>query len=451
MPKRILLISANNHTSPYPVYPLGVSYLRTYLNRAMPELEVDLYDMNFGDLEGLEQKLSRNKYDYVGLSMRNIDDNNLFARNSFVEWYRKIASCVHTHSQAVLVAGGAGFSIYPDILLTELAADYGIQGEGEQSLAALISGEDPTGIQGLVYRTNQGAVCVNPRKTYEHSLALEFEHDWIEHYWDRSGMLNIQTKRGCPNQCIYCSYPVIEGRNIRTLDSHEVVDTLKELYFNKQVSYVFFTDSVFNLDRSYNEELAARIIESGMKINWGAYFSPRNLNRSDLALYKKAGLTHIEFGTDSFSDRQLEHYRKGFTWSDVREKSRFCDELGIFYAHFMILAGYGETEDTLEETFSHSQELPNAVIFPYVGMRIYPDTWLFEKALQEGRIHSREDLLNPVYYVADGIEICTIEPRAKATGARWVFPDEGNDALIARFRSKKRRGPLWEYLKYELS
>lgn len=81
-------------------------------------------------------------------------------------------------------------------------------------------------------------------------------------------------------------------------------------------------------------------------------------------------------------------------------------------------------------------------------MRIYPDTELFRIALREGRIASREELLNPVYYVAEGVDLTTLQARAKATGARWIFPGEGSEELMARFRAKKRRGPLWEYLRF---
>jgi len=165
-------------------------------------------------------------------------------------------------------------------------------------------------------------------------------------------------------------------------------------------------------------------------------------------LYKKAGLAHIEFGSESFSDQQLENYRKGFTWKDILTASHSCDELGIFYAHFMILAGYGETEKSLKETFEHSKLLNNTVIFPYIGMRIYPHTQLYDYALRDGKIESSNNLLQPVYYVSDQVQVDLIQQRAMATGAKWIFPGRGSEEMMVRFRKKKHRGPLWEYLKY---
>jgi radical SAM superfamily enzyme YgiQ (UPF0313 family) len=274
------------------------------------------------------------------------------------------------------------------------------------------------------------------------------DKDLVDYYWSKSGMLNIQTKRGCPHDCIYCSYPVIEGKKIRTLNADLVVETLKDLYFNRGITYVFFTDSVFNISNEYNRLLANKIIDSGVKVSWGAYFSPSNLTRVELTLFKKAGLTHIEFGTESFSDQQLKNYCKHFTFQEVLEISQICSDLGIFFAHFLILGGYGETEKSLDETFENSKKIPLTVFFPYIGMRIYPHTRLFDIAIAEGRIKSINDLLDPVYYLSEAVNPNTLKERALATGKKWIFPDFEDAGMIEKFRMRNIRGPLWEYLRY---
>jgi radical SAM superfamily enzyme YgiQ (UPF0313 family) len=211
---------------------------------------------------------------------------------------------------------------------------------------------------------------------------------------------------------------------------------------------VFFTDSVFNISNKYNIELAKKIIESGVKVNWGAYFSPHNITYDALKLFKKAGLTHMEFGTESFSDQQLKNYGKHFRFSEVLQISQISSDLGIFFAHFLILGGYGETERSLDETFENSKKIPRSVYFPYIGMRIYPHTELFNIAVSEGKITDVKDLLEPVYYISADINLDTIKPRAMATGKKWIFPDFDDNGLMDKFRSRKIRGPLWEFLRY---
>jgi radical SAM superfamily enzyme YgiQ (UPF0313 family) len=265
---------------------------------------------------------------------------------------------------------------------------------------------------------------------------------------ENSGMLNIQTKRGCPFKCIYCSYPVIEGKKVRTLEPGKVVDTLELFYKEKGIDYVFFTDSVFNIDEKYNVALAESIIKRGLKISWGAYFSPYRMNVQSMELFRKAGLTHVEFGTDSFSDRQLKNMQKHFKFNDVLNSSRICYDLNIFYAHFLILGGYGETEDTLNETFENSMKIDFSVYFPFIGMRIYPNTKLFEIAMKEGRIKTESSIIEPVYYISDQVDLGTIKERALATKKKWVFPDNDPTDLLAMLRARNKKGPLWEYLRY---
>ena len=450
--KNILLVSANTFTEPYPVYPLGISYLYTYLKNRLPHYNFHFFDFNLQPLSDFVKTLSNVEFDVVGVSLRNVDDTNIYKKNSFIDGYEQILSTIRSASSAKVVIGGPGFSIFPEKIFETLQPDFGIKGEGEEALLQLIgcidNQLDYSHIEGLVYKTATSNIKINPRTTYLNSLELSFDKDLVDYYWSKSGMLNIQTKRGCPYNCIYCSYPVIEGRKIRTLNADFIVETLKDLYFNKGVTYVFFTDSVFNISNEYNIQLAQKIIASGVKVNWGAYFSPYNLTREELMLFKQAGLTHIEFGSESFSDQQLKNYRKPFKFTDVHEVSQICSDLGIFFAHFLILGGYGETEQSLAETFENSKMIPLSVYFPYIGMRIYPHTELFNIATAEGKIKSENDLLEPVYYISDAINIDTLKARALATGKKWIFPDYDYDGMMEKFRLRNKRGPLWEYLRF---
>jgi radical SAM superfamily enzyme YgiQ (UPF0313 family) len=450
--KKILLVSANTYTTPYPVYPLGVSYLYTYLKKRLPHYNFHFFDFNRQSIIDFSKLLLAENFDVVGVSLRNVDDTNIYEKNSFIAWYKQIIETVRATTKTKVIIGGPGFSIFPELIFESLQPDFGIKGEGEESILQLIgcldNNTDYKAIEGLVYRTTSGEVRVNPRTNYLNSLELSFDKDLVDYYWDKSGMLNIQTKRGCPYDCIYCSYPVIEGRKIRTLDINFIVDTLKDLYFNKGITYVFFTDSVFNISNDYNIQLAKQIIESGVKISWGAYFSPHNLTREALTLYKQAGLTHIEFGTESFSNQQLKNYRKHFTVKEVLEVSEIASDLGIFFAHFLILGGYGETEQSLDETFENSKKMPLSVNFPYIGMRIYPHTELYNISLAEGLIKGVNDLLEPVYYISKDVNLDTIKDRALATGKKWIFPDYDDNGMMDKFRSRKKRGPLWEFLRF---
>ncbi len=448
--KKILLVSANQHQDPYPVYPLGLSYISAYLKENLPAYEVKIFDFNFNNLQEFEVELKTFEPRYVGVSLRNVDSVNSLNSISFINGYQLIIDKANQYGKSITVIGGAGFSIFPELIYQTLTPDFGVYGEGEVSFKQLITtiddgSNDFKNIDGLVFQEKE-QLCFNQRGQYFKNPSILLDNPTIDYYWQQSGMLNIQTKRGCPYKCVYCSYPLIEGRTVRTLNPEQIVSSLIKLNQEKNINYVFFTDSVFNIKNDFNRELSEKIIQSGLKIKWGAYFAPTNLSKEDLRLYQRAGLTHVEFGTESLCDEQLVNYGKSFLFEDVLEKSNFCKELNIHYAHFLILGGNGETDDTLNQSFANSQKIDRSVFFPFIGMRIYPGTKLQQQAIKEGVIAATDDLLEPKYYLSDKIDVPSMQERAEATGKSWVFPDKDFNAAISFLRKNNKKGPLWEYL-----
>lgn len=449
--KHLLLISANQLTDPYPVYPLGIAYLVGHLRTACPWITTSVVDMNTSSIEQLIEVLKTTAPDYIGVSLRNIDDTDSILNRSFIRDYETIVRTIRSSSRSPIVLGGAGFSIFPRVLFERLRPDFGIVGEGEQSLCrlleALAHGLPYDSISGLVYARDGVVVTVAPAGETQ-SYALEFDDDLAKYYWQHGGMLALQTKRGCPRRCIYCTYPLIEGPGIRTIDPDLIVRTLGAMKAQHGVDYVWFADSVFNIAPAYNRTLARALIDSGLHIRWGAYFSPSGIDRDSLALFKQAGLTHIEFGTESLSDTQLRNYGKHFSVRDVISASAVCNEAGIHQAHFLIIGGYGETDATVAETLAAAREIENAMFFPYFGMRIYPGTRLAEAALREGVISPDDDLLMPRYYISKNANLDTFKERAVATGRKWMFPDANIEGILKAMRKKNWKGPLWEHALY---
>jgi len=324
--KKMILVSANRHKEPYPVYPLGISYLQSFLATNLPDLETYLFDFMTGSSDDFVQVLKKIRPDYVGISLRNIDDVNIYRQESFIEHYKQIINNTREFSESVIIIGGAGFSIYPELLFKTLKPDFGISGEGETSLYLLISAlqnnQDYKEIEGLLYMVENGLI-MNKRVTFNNNPLLTFDDSLTDFYWHSSGMLNIQTKRGCPYKCIYCTYPLIEGSKVRTLDPDQIIKTLSDLYNDKKIDYVFFTDSIFNISNEFNMALAERLISADLKIRWGGYFNFVNLDQKLLQKFKQAGLSHIEFGTESLSDTILEKYGKPFAVDDILRISGF--------------------------------------------------------------------------------------------------------------------------------
>jgi len=132
---KILLISANTLRIPYPVYPLGLDYVAGSLDSRYQVKIVDLND--FSHPETLEAMIKEFSPDFAGISIRNIDNTDVLNCRSFLPEYQNLIRQVKTNSQAKIILGGSGFTIFPVEFMQALDADYGIVGEGER-LAQLL-------------------------------------------------------------------------------------------------------------------------------------------------------------------------------------------------------------------------------------------------------------------------------------------------------------------------
>jgi radical SAM superfamily enzyme YgiQ (UPF0313 family) len=446
---KVLLISANTTNAPHSVYPLGLDYVAGAL---MPRHEVRLLDMNRAAAPGqLEAAIRDYAPGLIGISIRNIDNVDTLAAKSFIPGYERIVRLVRDHTAAPIVLGGSGFSIFPGELMSLLGADFGVVGEGESItllVAALERGADPSAFPGIVIKGGQVGAPVPwrggvTRRTCPDDAQLRF-------YLERGGILNLQTKRGCPLRCLYCTYPYIEGRQLRLVPPDEVGREARELQ-EMGARYLFITDSAFNADEDHSLAVARAFRRHGLTIPWGAFFAPIRPPEGFYLALAKAGLTHAEFGTESLCDPQLKRYGKPFGAAEVFAAHESARRAGVHIAHYLLLGGPGEDAGTLEETMERAEKLEQAVFFAFCGMRIFPHSPLYDLAVAEGQITAEQDLLAPVFYRSRGIgtEEIIARVRQQARGRmNWVTGDGGEktERIVTRMHAHGRPGPLWELL-----
>jgi radical SAM superfamily enzyme YgiQ (UPF0313 family) len=444
----VLLISANTTTTPYPVYPLGLDYVAAAL---APAHKVDIADMNLLGMDALPRLIGKLKPDAVGISLRNIDNTDITDPWGFIPQYRNLVRVVRQHTDAPVILGGAGYSIFPKKILETLAADYGIIGEGER-LAALLEAIEkrrpPENLPGVVTLKQLYHPAGPIPRVPARSAEVDCGH--MEFYLKHGGMLNLQTKRGCPFRCIYCTYPHIEGKQFRLIPPVEVARTAISMQ-EAGARYLFITDSAFNADIEHSLAVADQFCKIGLSIPWGAFLAPIRMPEHYFNAMQKAGMQHAEFGTESLSNRVLKAYGKPFERHHVFAAHDLAVAAGLHAAHYFLLGGPGETPNTLDTTLSHIDKLKKSVLFFFCGMRIYPHTALYDVAVRQGRLAPSTDLLEPVFYQSTDIRWERIIERVKAKAKdriNWVIGSGGDESneLVKRMYAKGYSGPLWEYL-----
>ncbi len=443
---KILLISPNTHTTPYPVYPIGLDYVAGALGE---KHQVKIADLNIVERDALERQILEFSPDIIGLSVRNVDNTEIGNSLFFIEKQQELVCWLRGICKAVIVCGGAGFTILAREIFTAIQPDYGIVGEGErfgQLVDALENNLPVNDIPGLI-TADQSKEPVPWTGEQSRNLAV---NDHTQFYVDHGGMLNLQSKRGCSFHCIYCPYPHIEGNKHRRVDVDTVAETALGLQ-SRGAKYFFITDSAFNSDITHSLRVAEAFREHGVTIPWGGFFAPVKLPDSYFTTLKDCGLTHVEFGTESLSDTMLKNYQKPFRVKAVFAAHQQVVDAGIHVAHYFLLGGPGESQETLGETLDKVEKLKKTVHFFFTGMRIYPHTKLFEIAIDEGKINRETNLLKPYYYESDGISPADIERLVTARAAKrinWVVGSGGDTAasIVNRMHKRGFTGPLWEFL-----
>jgi lipid biosynthesis B12-binding/radical SAM protein len=432
-----LLISTNQVTTPYPVYPLGAACLIGALQeKGHGASHFDI--LADGGIERLDSYLSGKRFDLIGVSIRNLDTVDSAAPKECLTGVVELMHLLRQKTTAPVVLGGAAFSIMPQDLMELLDADYGVVGEGEVLLpwlaAEIASGTPPT--KKIFHAESR-------KKVWQHPV---FTENAAQFYIKQGGMLNVQTKRGCPHACSYCSYPSIEGRHVRYRDPEEVAEEVARLETDYGARYIFFTDSVFNDGKGHFLQIAEALIRRDNKTPWSAFFRPQNLERDHLRLLKRSGLAAIELGTDAATDVTLAGINKKFSFADVLKIHERVINEEIPCAHFIMFGGPDEDEDTLQQGLRNIDKLEKSVVFAFVGIRILPGTAIFDRAIQDGLIKVNQSLLQPVFYFSPHVSRERIEEQIKQSFSHRldrIYPCSEFEDRITMLHNMGHVGPLW--------
>jgi radical SAM superfamily enzyme YgiQ (UPF0313 family) len=390
--------------------------------------------------------------DLIGLSLRNLDNVSYPNYTSYLPFYRKVIQIIRKKTSSRIIVGGSAFSLMPQAILSYLNADFGIAGEGERGIIALIrqlhaADKKGTQVKGrIVWDRDVGVVENLDDLPFPDRSGLDNEA-----YLQYGGMGNIQTKRGCPFNCIYCTYPLIEGKKVRLRSPKKICDEIESL-INLGIKNLFIVDNEFNFPMEHAQFVCHEIIRRKLKIKWSGYVNPKFITPRLVNFMRDSGCTGIEFGSDAADPAMLANMGKDFTVDDMIRASETCAHAGLSFCHSLLIGGPGETMESVKRSFHRVAAMSPTAVICMIGIRVFPKTRLFQIAMEEGRIDKNQNLLEPFFYISPAIEnkiLPFIESFSK-DHPTWIFPGMNiniNRALQEKIRRLGAKGPLWEYMR----
>jgi radical SAM superfamily enzyme YgiQ (UPF0313 family) len=403
---RVLLISANTENINMVPLPLGLNCVAVAAREAGHQVELLDLMSNVDHKAAVTEAIGRVNPQIIGISVRNVDNQNMGKTRFLLGPVRSIISLCRIHSNAPIVIGGAGFSIFPVAALRYLGADMGVCGEGEVAFPMLLDtlerGGDWSTISGLCLPGKPVLQGCAERAALDR-LPLPDPKLW--HVPEGAGKdiwVPFQTRRGCGMKCSYCSTPALEGTTTRKHPVKEVVEAIAH-HVRCGFDRFYFVDNTFNLPIEYAKTLCGGLIRAGLKVRWRCILYPGFLDRELVRLLAKSGCVEVSLGFESGSEEVLRRLNKLFTPQQVRKSSELLAEYGIKRTGFLLLGGPGETRDSVMESLAFADSLKLDMLKLTMGIRIYPGTVLHRVAREEGLVSDEDDLLFPRFYMAKGL------------------------------------------------
>ena len=398
-----------------PIFPIGPIYLADHIHKCFPEIEQQFIDLAIVPLNKvskyLKRKIDQFRPHLIVYSWRDIQiyapvdgrsgnplqnsfevfySNNIFKKirgawgglkliTSHYEEINRNTSLVkmglnraqkYNKSVKVILGGGAVSVFYEQ--LGELLPKGTIisVGEGENLIEKVIKGDsiikERCYLAGqkprnkLIHEQPSGTIKTACNYKYIKSIWAEF--DWYIEGGDY--YVGVQTKRGCPHNCCFCVYGVVEGKKVRVNPVNEIIEEMKQLY-EMGVRGFWFTDAQFIPTKNHIQD--AKLLLQAIKdqgwtdLKWAAYIRADNIDRELAQLMVDTGMSYFEIGITSGSQELVRKMRLAYNLKTVLENCRLLVEAG-FRNHVSVNYSFNvfdETPNTIKQTIAYHRELEN--------------------------------------------------------------------------------------------
>jgi len=398
--------------------PIGVDYIAGSASKA--GINVELLDLGMTDepAEKMKNYFANRNPGLVGISFRNVDDCFWPSADWFVPGLKDTVQTIRGMTEAPIVIGGVGFSVFAESIVKYTGADFGIRGDGESAIVCLVQqlqGDQKFDVvPGLVWK--EGGEIFSNQPAWPDKISLATSRDFVDNraYFNKGGQCGLETKRGCNRRCIYCADPLAKGAKLRLRDVREVADEAESL-LARQIDVLHICDSEFNVPRSHALAVCEQFNNRrlGNRIRWYAYLATVPFDAELAEAMARAGCVGIDFTGDSACESMLQTYRQEHTREDLAEAVKLCRQNNITVMIDLLIGGPGETPQTVRETIEFIKHINPDCAGAALGIRVYPGTEMgntVEEELQSGmnlnirrKYEGPVDLFKPTFYISNAL------------------------------------------------
>jgi radical SAM superfamily enzyme YgiQ (UPF0313 family) len=364
---------------PYP--PLGLLCISAYLDEQ--SIENEIFDTTFSSKNELTKKLLLIKPSYLAIYVNLMTKLNVLWIIDFVRAKEELSNC------KIILGGPEVRNNFENFL--EAGADYVVIGEGEETLTELLNtlenrnSAELKDVQGIGFRNEVNETAITGERTLIKSIddlpvpgrkkidIKQYQKVWKDYH--RTDAISINTMRGCPYTCKWCSRAVY-GLTYRRRSPKVVVDEIELIINEYHPDTLWFVDDVFTISYGWMEKFCGELRQRGVHIKYECITRSDRMNEEVISMLKDSGCYKVWIGAESGSQRVIDFMDRRVNVNQVREMIDLSKKYGIETGTFIMLGYPGETEADIEEPIDHlKQSNPDyftiTLAYPIKGTEFY--------------------------------------------------------------------------------
>lgn len=366
-----------------PYIPLGILYISAWLQKHGYDNEI--FDTTFESFEKQQSFLLKHQPDVIGIYTNLMTKLNVLRLIRFIKSEPSL-----THTKIVL--GGPEVRNHIKNFLV-FGADFIVLGEGEETMLELVQFLDDKidktvdQIEGISFLNSSANLIQNKERAKLKELTdLPFPNRSkvnLQLYFDAwkqkhgTSAISINTMRGCPYSCKWCSRAVY-GQSYRRRSAKNVVDEIVWIKNNYDVDSIWFVDDVFTVSHKWLKEFKEALADQNVQMPYECITRADRMNEEVILDLKASGCFRVWIGAESGSQKVIDLMDRRVDVTKVRDMIQLSQAHGIQAGTFIMVGYPGETEADIYETVKHLKvSNPDiftiTVAYPIKGTPLYQE------------------------------------------------------------------------------
>lgn len=310
--------------------------------------------------------LQKNNIDFVGIYTNTICYQDSLRMLNKIEALRNKGLW-----RGKIIVGGPHTSVALETI--PKFVEFVVQGEGEAVIIDILNGKFK---QRIIKKKIEDldSIPFQPWDIFS-KLPYDFTCPWM----DIKPVFVMNTSRGCPFDCTFCSVGSIWGKQHTYFSANRIISEIEYLIKNYEAKGIYFREDNFTLNSKRTIEFCENLIKKNIKISWACETRVDNLFEDLIKLMSESGCKAFYFGVESGSQRILDFLNKKITveqigntinWSNKYNIRTYCSLIsgvpGETYKDYLLTKRLMRKLKPYSYSFNIFVGIPDSTLYKYV-------------------------------------------------------------------------------------